>query len=156
MRGWWCSSGPERGTGCAVLKVQATVMGTGIGTLRLITLQRSGQSIHTFISSRHKATGTKKSSGTQSHLLLVRPPGNTHYGRQQAQTRRFRMICAFSKLCSEGLINQPPRTQLWYLPGLKTQTTAFQSSFLLPLRHLKLKSNYLTIRYAKSLLKYPE
>lgn len=73
---------PREGTGCAVLKVQATVMGTGIGTLRLITSSRGLANLSIPSSAQaQEATGTKKSSGTQSHFAAGPSPGNTHYGR---------------------------------------------------------------------------
>ena len=73
---------PREGTGSAILKVQATVMGTGICTLRFITSSRGLANLSIPSSAQaQEATGTKKGSGTQSHSAAGPSPGNTHYGR---------------------------------------------------------------------------
>ena len=74
---------PREGTGSAILKVQATVMGTGICTLRFITSSRGLANLSIPSSAQaQEATGTKKGSGTQSHSAAGPSPGNTHYGRE--------------------------------------------------------------------------
>ena len=73
---------PRDGTGSAILKVQATVMGTGICTLRFITSSRGLANLSIPSSAQaQEATGTKKGSGTQSHFAAGLSPGNKHYGR---------------------------------------------------------------------------
>ena len=73
---------PREGTGSAILRVQATVMGTGICTLRFITSSRGLANLSTPSPAQaQEATGTKKGSGTQSHSAAGPSPGNTHYGR---------------------------------------------------------------------------
>ena len=81
LRGWWCSSGPERELGLLSLKY-GPVMGTGICTLRFITSSRGLANLSIPSSAQaQEATGTKKGSGTQSHFAAGPSPGNTHYGR---------------------------------------------------------------------------
>ena len=68
---------PERELG-----LLSTVMGTGIGALRFITSSRGLANLSIPSSAQaQEATGTNKSSGTQSHFAAGPSPGNMHYGR---------------------------------------------------------------------------
>ena len=130
LRGWWCSSGPERELGLLSLKYRPQLWGLGFALLDLSPPPEVWPIYPYLHQLRHKRLPVQRRVlELKATLLLVCPQATSTMEEQQAQTRDSRIICAFQLTVLWGSECQPPGTQLWYLPGLKTQTTALQSSF---------------------------
>lgn len=104
LRGWWCSSGPERELGLLSLKYRPQLWGLGLALLDLSPPPEVWPIYPYLHQLRHKRLPVQRRVlELKATLLLVRPQATCTMEEQQAQTRDSRMICAFSKLCSEGL-----------------------------------------------------
>lgn len=99
LRGWWCSSGQRGNWVCC-----PQLWGLGLALLDLSPPPEVWPIYPYLHQLRHKRLPVQtRVLELKATLLLVRPQATCTMEEQQAQTRDSRMICAFSKLCSEGL-----------------------------------------------------